>query len=100
MASCHCKKESTVPSNYTNYASTTEDCDSVTKSQKVQPPESLKISLPITAYINVPVSTINNMQDRLRVWSYTIRSEMYANGIYYTFTLLTHLLSLFTLTIH
>ena len=66
MASRHCKKESTVPSNYTNYASTTEDCDSVTKSQKVQPPESLKISLPITAYINVPVSTINNMQDRLR----------------------------------
>ena len=59
----------------------------VKQPQEVQPP-SLKISLPVTAYINAPVSTIDNLKDRLKSYEAIPSGQKYTNSINYTFALL------------
>ena len=67
MASRHCKNEQTDLSNDTDHTSVTEFKHeyNIEQSQKMQPP-GLLISLPISAYIDAPASSVNNLQDRLK----------------------------------
>ena len=65
MASRYRKHEQT--DNHISPTESKHDCDSIAieQPQKVRP-LSLKVSVPITAYINTLASTVSDLQDRLK----------------------------------
>ena len=65
------------------------DSIGIEQSKEVQP-SSLNISFPISAYVNAPVSSLNNLRNRLKSYG-AIPSgtwQEYANSLSYTFALL------------